>query len=345
MINKYALLFVIVVLVIFVDQWSKQLAVHYLRSPDDSDFRKEHFQKCTTGFNRCKAMCLKKSRHASGSMLACNRTCERTKNLCRRELEPSYKQAKTAWLDQLEALKASPLCRRVVERSPAHPECVVVENYWHFTYRTNSGAAWGIFSTVDERIRRPFFISITIIAILFIFYLFAFRLESEHLLMIVALALILGGALGNFFDRLRLNYVIDFIEWFWRSRHQYTWPTFNIADAAISIGVVLIGLELLFFAPPEEYYDDGSTADASTETEEPSKSTVSTEHVDTEEQVEVSAMKSSEDVALDPSENSTDSVDTAPTQTQVNTQESVQDASSKEQTELQTETLASDENT
>lgn len=264
--NKYTLLFAIVLVVIFVDQWSKQLAVRYLRSPGDSDYRKEYFQECTRKFDRCNQLCRTKSLHQPGSLLACKKTCEVQKKQCRNRLKGAYDRAKLAWKDQVTALRASPMCRRVVSPTSSRPECVVVENYFHFTYRTNSGAAWGIFSTLDDRVRRPFFIMITMVAILFIFYLFIFRLESEHMLMIIALALILGGALGNFIDRLRLDYVIDFIEWFWRSRSNMTWPTFNIADAAISIGVGLIGIELLFFAPPDEYYDpDGKKEEDETE--------------------------------------------------------------------------------
>jgi hypothetical protein len=145
---------------------------------------------------------------------------------------------------------------------------------------------------------------ITMVAILFIFYLFIFRLESEHMLMIIALALILGGALGNFIDRLRLDYVIDFIEWFWRSRSNMTWPTFNIADAAISIGVGLIGIELLFFAPPDEYYDpDGKKEEDATSSQEDAASTdgegvggdVSASQESTEETTEVPVKTSEQD--------------------------------------------------
>ena len=56
-----------------------------------------------------------------------------------------------------------------------------------------------------------------------------------------ALALVFGGAIGNFIDRIRLGYVIDFIDW--HMKDSYHWPTFNVADAAISIGVVLLLIE------------------------------------------------------------------------------------------------------
>jgi signal peptidase II len=57
-----------------------------------------------------------------------------------------------------------------------------------------------------------------------------------------ALSLILGGALGNLVDRLRLGYVIDFVDWYYRGWH---WPAFNVADAAITIGAALLVLDAL----------------------------------------------------------------------------------------------------
>lgn len=265
--NKYFLLFVIVMAVIFVDQWSKQLAVYYLRSPDNLDSRREHFQECAKALETCERRCGRVIASGTGSFSACKRTCELQESTCKARLEPSYLRIKKTWKSKVEALKSSFMCRRInpPDGNSSRLDCVVLKDYFHFTYRTNPGAAWGIFSTIDKRIRRPFFICITLIAILFIFYLFAFRLEPEHRLMIIALALILGGALGNFIDRLRLDYVIDFIEWFWRDKNRYVWPTFNIADAAITIGVGLIGIELLVFAPPEDLYDDDEEVTPSAE--------------------------------------------------------------------------------
>jgi signal peptidase II len=61
-------------------------------------------------------------------------------------------------------------------------------------------------------------------------------------LMRFTLGIILGGAIGNFIDRIRLGYVIDFIDWHWYTSN---WPTFNIADSAISVGVVLLVIEMI----------------------------------------------------------------------------------------------------
>ena len=71
--------------------------------------------------------------------------------------------------------------------------------------------------------------------------------------------MILGGAIGNFVDRLRLGYVIDFIDWHWYDA--YTWPTFNIADSGISVGVVLMFFEMLKQAKAEKQAAAEASAD------------------------------------------------------------------------------------
>ena len=74
-----------------------------------------------------------------------------------------------------------------------------------------------------------------------LFYYFSDAAQSR--LTRLALAMILGGAVGNLIDRLRLGYVVDFVDWHWD--HVYHWPAFNIADSSISVAVVLLLVELL----------------------------------------------------------------------------------------------------
>lgn len=118
----------------------------------------------------------------------------------------------------------------------------IVPNYFHLTYIRNSGAAFGLFSSRAESFRMPFFVSITIMAILFIAYFF-YKARPDQRLLVLALGLVLSGALGNLIDRLRLGEVIDFIDVHWRHLH---WPAFNVADIAICVGVGLLGIEMLF---------------------------------------------------------------------------------------------------
>ena len=72
----------------------------------------------------------------------------------------------------------------------------------------------------------------------------------EQKLLRLALALVFGGAIGNFLDRVRLGYVIDFIDWHWYNK--FTWPTFNVADAAISVGVGLLIVDMIVHGNVEE---------------------------------------------------------------------------------------------
>jgi signal peptidase II len=111
-------------------------------------------------------------------------------------------------------------------------------------YARNPGAAWGLLADVSEQYRRPFFVGVSILAMSFIVFTFS-RAAREQWRLRLALALILGGAIGNFIDRMAYGYVVDFVDWharlFGRMRH---WPTFNIADAGITVGVVLLALDL-----------------------------------------------------------------------------------------------------
>ncbi|MHA7634573.1 signal peptidase II [Corallococcus sp. M7] len=119
-----------------------------------------------------------------------------------------------------------------------------IEDYWHFRYVENPGAAWGMFSSLPETARKAFFHVVSLVALGFILTLYR-KTEPSQKLVRVSLALITGGALGNFVDRLIRGYVIDFIDWHWRNQPGMRWPTFNVADAAICVGVALMLLDSL----------------------------------------------------------------------------------------------------
>lgn len=118
----------------------------------------------------------------------------------------------------------------------------VLPDYWHFRYVENPGAAWGMWGNLPERFRRPFFLGVSVLALGFITFMFT-RLTQARRFLRTALALVMGGALGNFADRLARGYVIDFIDLHWRDAPGMRWPTFNVADVAISLGVGLILFE------------------------------------------------------------------------------------------------------
>ncbi len=113
---------------------------------------------------------------------------------------------------------------------------VAIEGILNFVYVRNVGAAFGLFSSIPSAIRSPLFAVISLVAIGVIFFILRKTPELKVILPI-GLTSILGGAIGNLLDRIRLEYVIDFIDIHWRHLH---WPTFNVADIAITVGVGLI---------------------------------------------------------------------------------------------------------
>lgn len=122
----------------------------------------------------------------------------------------------------------------------------VVEGFWNFSYAENTGAAFGFLSGKAEWFRRPFFIIVSLLAMGMILSLYR-QIPNDKRLLQVTLAAVLGGALGNFIDRIRYGYVVDFIDWYLvvggEEKH---WPTFNIADIYISVGVTVLIVLILF---------------------------------------------------------------------------------------------------
>lgn len=113
----------------------------------------------------------------------------------------------------------------------------VISNYVDITYVRNTGAAFGIFRDSNENFRKIFFLSLPPLAVLFIVLLIR-GLPEKELTQIIALSGVCGGAIGNYIDRLRFGYVIDFLDF--HIKNKYTWPAFNVADMAIVTGVCLL---------------------------------------------------------------------------------------------------------
>lgn len=135
----------------------------------------------------------------------------------------------------------------------------VIDNHLMFVLAKNKGGAWGLLQGQSENVRRPFFLLVSVAAIAFIVTLYR-RLQPRQYALKWGLPLVLGGALGNVFDRIRYGFVIDFIdyrsEWIKKLNeliqkkypaHIVTdhWPTFNVADIAICVGVALMAVDML----------------------------------------------------------------------------------------------------
>ena len=128
----------------------------------------------------------------------------------------------------------------IIERLDIYQSVRVVEGFFDITHVRNTGAAFSFLAYLDESYRVPFFAVTTLAAIGLLLY-FVKQARPGETLMLIALALILGGALGNLTDRLLYGNVVDFIDWY---VGRYHWPAFNIADSCITVGVVLLGFEL-----------------------------------------------------------------------------------------------------
>lgn len=124
---------------------------------------------------------------------------------------------------------------------------------WRMTYVENPGAAWGLFRGLSERARNGLFTVISVAAVAFILGYYR-RLRDDQRYHQLALSLLLAGAIGNFIDRLARAYVIDFIDWYAGSYH---WPTFNVADSLIVVGVALLLLH-----PGQRKGAEGAAGDA-----------------------------------------------------------------------------------
>ena len=129
-----------------------------------------------------------------------------------------------------------------------HESLDVIDGFLRLTYVRNRGAAFGILSDAELPYQAALFSLLSLGALLAI-ALYAWRLPVESRLPRLALALIMGGAVGNLIDRMRLGYVIDFVDAHIGPHH---WPAFNVADSAISIGVTLLVLDMLRRPEPDE---------------------------------------------------------------------------------------------
>ena len=124
----------------------------------------------------------------------------------------------------------------------------IIPGFFNFTFLTNNGAAFSILAGQPALWRQVFFVTINLIALVVI-AIAQRRIGKNDRLYTVALALIAGGAAGNLIDRIRFAYVVDFLDVYVGSSH---WPAFNIADAAINVGVALFLLNSLVLEPRKE---------------------------------------------------------------------------------------------
>jgi len=129
--------------------------------------------------------------------------------------------------------------KAIVERSMTLYESIPILPGFSLTYVRNTGAAFGMLAGAPSSLRLPLFLLVTAVAVwALVSYL---RATPAHRRMLVwALGGILGGAVGNFICRLRYGEVVDFFHLHWGP---WSWPMFNVADSAITVGVAIVLVE------------------------------------------------------------------------------------------------------
>jgi signal peptidase II len=129
-----------------------------------------------------------------------------------------------------------------------HDSVPVFPGFFRLTHVQNSGAAFGLFAESSSEWKVAILILFSILALAVVS---ALLWKNSHSMTTtgVGLALILGGAVGNLWDRLLTGHVVDFFDFYLGSYH---WPAFNVADSAIVIGALLLVAEILFARSPAE---------------------------------------------------------------------------------------------
>jgi signal peptidase II len=126
---------------------------------------------------------------------------------------------------------------------PLYSKQVIIPNLLDVTHVQNTGAAFGLLNAADFPYKSAVMIAIAALALVAI-SLYARQLGTHERLSRYGLALILGGAFGNLIDRAIAGYVVDFVDVYWGEAHFWA---FNVADAAITIGAILVLLEMVGF--------------------------------------------------------------------------------------------------
>jgi signal peptidase II len=132
----------------------------------------------------------------------------------------------------------------IVERVMQPPRTIPVTSYFNLVMGWNRGVSFGLFNT-DSAINIWF---LPLVAIVIVIGLVVWLSRTDRFLVAVAIALVIGGAVGNLIDRLRFGAVADFLDLHVAGYH---WPAFNVADSGITVGAVVLVLESLF-GPPEK---------------------------------------------------------------------------------------------
>jgi signal peptidase II len=134
----------------------------------------------------------------------------------------------------------------------------VIDGFFELTYLLNSGGVWGLGRDLPDAARVAVFLALpTIITCAAVWYSLSLPLHER--LRQYSIALVVGGAIGNLIDRLRIAQVIDFLVFHWEEHY---WPAFNLADSAICIGIAVLMVTTIFERDPDPEREDEATGSA-----------------------------------------------------------------------------------
>ena len=138
--------------------------------------------------------------------------------------------------------------RLVSARIPIYTHIQIIPGFFRLTHTENTGAAFSLFADSPSHWKTVLLIGFSFIAMVIVSVLL-WRQYQALTITGIALSLILGGAMGNLWDRVASGRVVDFLLVYVK---QYQWPVFNLADSAIVVGAALLVIEILFHKAPEE---------------------------------------------------------------------------------------------
>ena len=123
-----------------------------------------------------------------------------------------------------------------------HESVPVLTGFFNLVHTRNRGMAFGLMNRPDINFGSYLLMAASFVAIVLLLVWF-FKLRDEDKRITLGLSLILGGAVGNLIDRIRLREVIDFLDFYLGPYH---WPAFNVADSAITVGTFLVAISFVF---------------------------------------------------------------------------------------------------
>jgi signal peptidase II len=182
--------------------------------------------------------------------------------LMKNKLSISQPKKKLVWFGlALMIVVADQLTKSMATAALTYAEPVAFLPYFNFTLLHNYGAAFSFLS--DAGGWQRIFLGVVAFAVSVFLVFWILCIKSDKKIEILGLSLVLGGAIGNLWDRIYLGYVVDFIDWFYItanndclsffyfifSSQSCHWPAFNIADAAIMLGAACLIIDMLFFEP------------------------------------------------------------------------------------------------